>query len=104
MALDWMQDLRGTSMDCLEYWKDLDNHPTTEKYRVSFNAVLATPESKPHLADYFNGSPKATQVKNVTPGKIYEIVQVEGFGDCCDFKFFNDVGDFMELADFFWEG
>ena len=39
----------------------------------------------------------------MTPGKIYEIYKVEGYGDCADFYFKDDSGKEQYLADFFFE-
>lgn len=36
-------------------------------------------------------------------GKIYDVIRVEGLGDCEDVTIIDDLGNETELADFFFE-
>ena len=61
---------------------------------------LSTKESLNH---FFDGTPTVEQVEGVTRGKVYEVIAIEGFGDCEDVTFIDDNGNKQELADFFFE-
>ena len=83
-----------------EYYSDLDSHPFTGEYNVNFKARIAQND---HVKKFFDGTAGVEQVQNVTPGKIYEIYKIEGYGDFADFYFKDDVGKEQCLADFFFE-
>lgn len=83
-----------------EYYSDLDAHPFTGIRKVDFKAKISERE---HLNGYFDGTPNYSQVENVTRGKVYDIFQVEGFGDVASFFFINDIGEKAELCDFFFD-
>lgn len=55
------------------------------------------------VSKYFDGTRDAEQTENVTPGKVYKVVKVIGFGDCEDVVIIDDSGEEQELADFFFE-
>lgn len=55
------------------------------------------------LDGHFNGSINCEQVRNITRGKIYDVVRVEGLGDCEDVTIIDDSGNEQTLADFFFE-
>lgn len=55
------------------------------------------------LKPYFNGADRYEQVHNVTMGKVYDVIRVEGLGDCEDVTIIDDLGNETELADFFFE-
>lgn len=81
--------------------ENIDANPYTGKRRVSGKYLrLSTSE---HLEHFFNETPTVEQVKGVTRGKIYEVVAIEGFGDCEDVTIIDDNGDELVLADFFFE-
>lgn len=80
--------------------KSIDAHPYTGKRNIKGQLRLST---KPWLDNYFNGTPDWDQVTGVTRGKIYEVIGIEGFGDCEDVIFINDNGNSQRLADFFFE-
>jgi len=58
---------------------------------------------KEGLKKFFDGTADTEQIQDVTPGKVYEIYKVEGYGDCADFYFKDDSGKEQYLADFFFE-
>ena len=55
------------------------------------------------MKKFFSETVGTHWIQNVTPGKIYEIYKVEGYGDCADFYFKDDLGKEQYLADFFFE-
>lgn len=87
-------------MTALEYYKNLDNHPFTGTRQVDFDARVS---QEPHIMKHFNGAPNYDQVKHVTPGNVYHIFQVEGFGDAADFTFNDDAGRPHTLGSFFFK-
>lgn len=81
--------------------KNIDANPYTGKRSVSGQYLrLSTKESLTH---FFDGTPTVEQVEGVTRGKVYEVVAIEGFGDCEDVTIIDDNGNRQELADFFFE-
>ena len=40
---------------------------------------------------------------HLTYGNVYDVIKVEGFGDCEDAFVLNDFGDVVELADLFFD-
>ena len=54
------------------------------------------------LDKYFDNTPNCDQVEGITRGKTYEVVRVEGFGDCEDITIIDDNGKEHTLADFFF--
>ena len=91
---------KGKSMSQFDYYRNLDSHPFVGERKVSFKAKIS---EKPFLDGFFNGSPKHSQVENVTRGKVYDIYKVMGQGDGADFYFLDDTGKEMILGDFFFE-
>ena len=87
-------------MSQFDYYSNLDSHPFVGERKVSFKAKIS---EKPFLDGYFNGSPKHSQVENITRGKEYDIYKVEGFGDMAEFHFLDDTGKEQGLCDFFFE-
>lgn len=83
-----------------EYYSDLDSHPFIGEYNINFKARIAQND---RVKKFFDGTVGVKQVQNVTPGKIYEIYKVEGYGDFTDFYFKDDSGEEHCLADFFFE-
>ena len=78
------------------YYKNLTEF--TGKRKTNFQAMVSTAK---HLAGYFNGNLCYNQVQNVTPGKVYTIILVEGFGDVSDWSFIDDAGKVHILGSFF---
>ncbi len=79
-----------------------DECPYTGIRKVN-KKYLKIRENAKWLDGYFDGSPNYPQVKGVTRGKVYEVVKIEGFGDCEDVTFIDDNGNEQTLADFFFE-
>ena len=79
-----------------------DALPYTGVRNVTGKVRAKTSEEAPWLDCYFDGSPNASQIKGITRGKTYNVVRVEGFGDCEDVTIINDNGEEQELADFFF--
>lgn len=79
--------------------ENIDANPYTGKRSVSGKYLrLSTKESLNH---FFDGTTTVEQVEGVTRGKVYEVVAIEGFGDCEDVTIIDDNGNKQELADFF---
>ena len=81
--------------------ENIDSNPYTGKRSV--NGKYLRLKTDKWLDEFFDGTPNVSQVKGVTRGKIYEVVAVEGFGDCEDVTIIDDNGNELELADFFFE-
>lgn len=82
--------------------KNIDFNPYTGKRAVNGKYIKVN-ENAEWLNGYFDGSPNYIQVTGITRGKIYEVVAVEGHGDCEDVTIIDDNGNFHTLADFFFE-
>lgn len=80
--------------------QNIDNQPYTGIRKVQGKLKLST---KPWLDCYFDGTSNCDQVKNVTRGKIYDVIAIEGFGDAEDVTFIDDTGNTQTLGDFFFE-
>ena len=80
----------------------IDAYPYTGVRNVKGKVRAKTSEEAPWLDCYFDGTPNTDQVEGLTRGKIYDVVRVEGFGDCEDVTIINDNGEEQELADFFF--
>ena len=87
-------------MNSFKYYSNLDSHPFTGERKVNFKAKVT---EKERLKKFFDGTADTEQIQDVTPGKVYEIYKVEGYGDCADFYFKDDSGKEQYLADFFFE-
>ena len=83
--------------------KNIDRYPYTGIRNVKGKVRVKTSEEAPWLNCYFDKNSDAEQVEGVTRGKIYDVVSVEGFGDCEDITIINDNGEEYKLADFFFE-
>ena len=53
--------------------------------------------------NFFNGTQNYEQVKNITPGKIYDVVQKEGHGDVEDIYIIDDINELQSLGSFFFD-
>lgn len=82
--------------------ENIDANPYTGKRNVS-GAYLRVKENAEWLNGYFDGTPNYEQVTEVTRGKIYEVVAIEGHGDLEDITVIDDNGNKTVLADFFFE-
>ena len=82
--------------------KDIESNPYTGKRTVN-KQYLRVKENAEWLNGFFDGTPNYSQVTGVTRGKIYEVVSVEGHGDCEDITIIDDNGEEHRLADFFFE-
>lgn len=84
--------------------ENIDEMPYTgvRKVRGKIRVKPATPEHA-WLDNYFTGDEGYTKVENVTRGKEYEVVKVEGYGDVEDITIINDIGEECTLGSFFFE-
>lgn len=82
--------------------ENIDKYPYTGVRNVKGKLRIKTHEEADWLDGYFNGTPHYNQVKNVTRGKIYDVVSIEGFGDCEAVTIINDIGEEQHLSDFFF--
>lgn len=80
--------------------EDIDRHPYTGIRQVTGKVRV---KECSYLAGFFNGADNYNQVKNVAPGKIYEAVRAEGFGDVENITIIDDSGAEHPMADFFFE-
>ena len=82
--------------------ENIDANPYTGKRNVS-EEYLRINENAKWLNGFFDGSPNYHQVTGVTRGRVYEVVAIEGHGDCEDVTIIDDNGNKLTLADFFFE-
>ena len=82
--------------------ENIDSRPYTGTRTVKGRVMVKTSEEAPHLDNFFNGTPNWDLVTGVTRGKVYDVVKVEGFGDCEDITFIDDNGEEQTLADYFF--
>lgn len=80
--------------------QNIDSNPYTGERKVKGQLRASTKE---WLNPFFDGTPNYSQVTGITRGKIYDVISVEGFGDCEDITFINDNGEEETLGDFFFE-
>lgn len=85
-------------MDRLDY--DTDKRPFTGKRSVDIPVTLS---DKEWIKGYFDGSKDYDQITGVSKGKVYTIIEVEGYGDVFDVTFVDDNGELQTLASFFFE-
>ena len=83
--------------------ENIDVHPYTGIRNVKGKVRVKTHEEAPYLDNFFNGHPNIEQIQNITRGKEYEVIKVEGFGDAEDITIIDDIGEEQELGDFFFE-
>ena len=83
--------------------KNIDCRPYTGKRNIKGKVRVKTSDEAKWLDGYFDGNPKYSQVKNITRGKTYDVVKVIGYGDVEGIFIINDIGEEIELCDFFFE-
>lgn len=81
--------------------ENIDANPYTGKRSVNGKYLRLSIDDR--LNHFFDGTPTVEQVEGVIRGKVYEVVAIEGFGDCEDVVIIDDNGNELELADFFFE-
>ena len=81
--------------------KNIDAHPYTGTRSV--HGKLRIRANDPSLNGFFDGSPDYEQIAGVTPGKVYDVVLIEGVGDVEDVTIIDDFGQECVLADYFFE-
>ena len=82
--------------------KNIDACPYTGTRSVTGKVRAKTAEEAPHLDGFFNNTPNWDQVTGITRGKVYNVIKVEGFGDCEDITIIDDNGEEQSLADYFF--
>lgn len=83
-----------------EYFVPDERSPRTGSLSAKFRARLS---NAAHLNGFFNGDEGHEQIRNVTRGKIYDVVIVNAYGDVADFTFTNDIDEPMTLGSFMFE-
>lgn len=82
--------------------ENIDANPYTGKRSIN-GEYLKVKENAEWLNGFFDGSPMYKQVIGITRGKVYEVVAIEGHGDCEDVTIIDDNGNEQILGDFFFE-
>lgn len=82
--------------------QNIDSHPYTGTRKVIGKVRVKTSEEASWLNGFFDGSPDYSQVTGLTRGKVYDVVKVEGFGDCEDITIVDDFGKERSFGDFFF--
>ena len=80
--------------------ENIDSNPYTGIQKISGKVKVKETD---FIKNFFNGTENFEQVKNVTPGKIYNVVQKEGHGDVEDIFIIDDANEIHSLGDFFFE-
>ena len=82
------------------FQENIDAHPYTGIRKITGKVKVKETD---FIKNFFNGAENYSQVKNVTPGKVYEVVQKEGHGDVEDIFIIDDANEIQSLGDFFFE-
>ena len=82
--------------------ENIDSQPYTGIRKPKGKVRVKTHDEASWLDGFFNGTPNYSQVTGITRGKEYEVVKVEGFGDCEDITIIDDSGNEQSFADFFF--
>lgn len=82
--------------------ENIDKYPYRGMREVKGKLRIKTHDEASWLDGFFNNTSGYSQVKNVTRGKIYDVVSIKGLGDCEDVTFINDIGEEQRLGDFFF--
>ena len=82
--------------------ENLDSHPYAGEKEVT-GKIRVKAVGSLWVDNYFNGNPDYDQIENVTQGKIYDVVRLEGYGDVESVTIIDDTGKEHTLADFFFE-
>ena len=83
--------------------ENIDAHPYTGTRQVKGRIRIKTEQEAPYLNGYFNGNPRYEQITGITRGKIYDVIKVEGYGDCEDITIIDDNNKEQRLGQFFFE-
>ena len=75
----------------------MDSHPFVGRRTVNPPIRVRLKDNK-HIRRFFDGTPNYEQVTNLTIGKVYEIYEVEGFGDVADAFVIGDNDKVEEIA------
>lgn len=82
--------------------EDIDSRPYTGIRNVTGKVRVKTHEEAPWLDSFFDGAPNTEQVLGITRGNVYDVLRVEGFGDCEDIIIIDDYGKEQSFGDFFF--
>ena len=82
--------------------ENIDSNPYVGKRTIN-GKYLRVKENEEWLNGFFDGNSNYNQVVGVTRGKTYEVVAIEGHGDCEDVTIIDDNGNEHTLGDFFFE-
>lgn len=82
--------------------ENIDSQPYTGIRKPKGKVRVKTHDEASWLDDFFSGAPNYTQVTGITRGKEYEVVKVEGLGDCEDITIIDDNGNEQTFGDFFF--
>ena len=82
---------------------NIDNHPYVGIRNVVGKVRFKDLTNNSYIRRYFDGTPDVEQIRNITPGKIYDVVKVEGYGDCEDITILDDIGSEQRLMAYFFE-
>lgn len=77
--------------------KNIDKYPYTGIRKVNGEIKLRDADVLANCGLSLEDMP------NLTAGKVYTAVCVEGFGDCEDITIIDDIGEEQTLGDFFFE-
>ena len=82
--------------------ENIDSQPYTGIRKPKGKVRVKTHEEASWLDGYFNGTPNYDQVKGITRGKEYNVVQVKGLGDVEDITIIDDNGNEQSFGSFFF--
>lgn len=80
----------------LNFYQNMDSHPFAGKRIIEPPIKVKLLDSE-HMKHYFNGSTGYERITNLTPGHVYEIFEIEGFGDVADAVVIGDNGQPKEI-------
>lgn len=63
---------------------------------------VKTHDEASYLDPFFNGMIGYNRLTNITRGKEYDVVNIEGLNDCQDYTIIDDSGKEQTLANFFF--
>lgn len=80
--------------------ENIDSHPYTGVRKVTGKIKV---KDNDLVRNFVNGAENYVKVENITPGKVYEVVQKEGHGDVEDLYIIDDANEIQCLGSFFFE-